>query len=352
MNINIFAPIGGTGYGNASYNIIKSLKRQNHTVSLVPIGRPNIESEDQLKIIQECIDNQLRCSYDSPCVKIWHQFDLLSRVGNGKYYAYPFFEIDTFNDLEKHNLRMPDHLVVSSQWAKEIIEKNDIKKPISIVNLGVDSEIFHPIDVAKRPKNFVFLTIGKWEIRKSHDVVIECFNRAFNDNDNVELWLVTHNPFLNNEQEKEWINLVESSKLRQKIKIFPRLETQKDLAQVISYSDCGLYVSRAEGWNLELLETMAMNKPVIATNYSAHTEYCTPNNSYLVDIVSETKAVDNKWFNGLGHWADIDDKAKDQIIDYMRHIYNNNINTNPSGVETATKFSWDNTANQLIRCIQ
>lgn len=351
MNINFFAPIGGTGYGNAAINIIKALNNK-HDICLTPIGRPNIETQDQHSLIESCIAKQENCDYNAPCVKIWHQFDLLSRVGNGKYFAYPFFEIDTFTNLEKHHLKFADHLIVSSQWAKEIVEKNAIDKPVGIVNLGVDTNIFHPTIVPKKPQNFVFITIGKWEIRKSHDVVIECFNKAFNNNDNVELWMVTHNPFLNEDQEKEWLNLVDSSKLRNKIKVFPRLQTQKDLAQVISYADCGVYVSRAEGWNLELIETMAMNKPVIATNYSAHTEYCTINNSYLVEITSNEKAIDNKWFNGLGNWANINEPAKDQIVDYMRFIYNQNINTNPSGIDTANKFSWENTANQLIRCIE
>ena len=96
---------------------------------------------------------------------------------------------------------------------------------------------------------------------------------------------------------------------------------------------------------------MAMNKPVIATNYSAHTEYCNSNNSYLVDIDSTEKAIDNKWFHGTGNWAKIDDIQKDQIIDYMKYVYTNNISTNQHGLETAQKFTWENSAKALLKCI-
>ena len=48
-------------------------------------------------------------------------------------------------------------------------------------------------------------------------------------------------------------------------------------------ADCGLFPARAEGWNLELLEMMACGKQVIATNYSAHTEFCTKENSILIE---------------------------------------------------------------------
>ena len=49
-------------------------------------------------------------------------------------------------------------------------------------------------------------------------------------------------------------------------------------------TDCGVFPARAEGWNLELLEMMSCNKPVIATNYSAHTEFCDDKNCMLIDI--------------------------------------------------------------------
>jgi MFS family permease len=76
---------------------------------------------------------------------------------------------------------------------------------------------------------------SKWEIRKSHDVIIECFSKAFNDTDNVELWMITNNPFLNEEQEKEWLTIVQQSKLRDKIKVFPRLATQENVASRVAW---------------------------------------------------------------------------------------------------------------------
>jgi glycosyltransferase involved in cell wall biosynthesis len=351
MKINLYSPIGSTGYGNASLNLLKALNKLDIDVCLSLIGSPNIESQENLEVIKKCIHNQETADYNAPCVKIWHQFDLLSRVGNGKYYAYPFFEIDTFNNQEKHHLNFPDHLIVSSEWAKEVVINNGIHKNISVVPLGVDTSIFNAHQPENRPNNFIFITVGKWEIRKSHDIVIECFNKAFSNNDNVELWMITNNPFLTQQQEAEWMNLVESSKLSNKIKVFPRMPSQHNIAEVLSYADCGLYVSRAEGWNLDLLETMAMNKPVIVTNYSAHTEYCNADNSYLVDIDDKELAIDNKWFHGTGNWAKIGNKQIDQIVGYMKYVYENKINSNPEGLKTAKAFSWEHSAEQLLRCI-
>ena len=89
---------------------------------------------------------------------------------------------------------------------------------------------------------------------------------------------------------------------------------------------------------------MAMNKPIIATNYSAHTEYCTNANSFLVDISETEPANDGKWFHGNGNWAKIGEQQFEQIVEYMRYVYKNNIKTNPEGFKTAQNLSWLNTS--------
>jgi len=346
-NLNMICPIGYTGYGIASLNILKNLINK-YDVSLFPVGNPKIDSQEELNIVQQAVNNQETFDYEASCFKIWHQFDLALRVGKGEFTAFPFFELDTFTDREKHHLSYPDKIIVSSQWAKNVITNNGIQTPTYVAPLGVDRKIFDNTKVnneASKDLPYVFITVGKWEIRKGHDLIIECFNKAFEENDNVELWMVTENPFLNEEQTKAWTDMVQSSKLSGKIRLFGRLQTHENLAEVMSYTSCGLFLSRAEGWNLELLEMMSMGKPVIATNYSSHTEFCTKENSYLIDIQETEPAFDNKWFNGEGNWAKITDSHKEQVIEQMRYVYNNNIKTNPGGIETAIKHSWENTTN-------
>jgi len=349
MNIHLMSPIGYTGYGYASINILKELAVDNN-VGLTPIGNPNIESNDEGKIVSHAINLSSMIPYDAPAIKIWHQFDLLNRPGNGKYFTFPFFEVDTFNQKELYNLNFSDEIIVSSSWAKSILEKNKIKKTVHVVPMGVDTTIFDS-NITNATDNYVFVTIGKWEKRKAHDTIIDCFNNAFNENDNVELWMVTYNPFLNKEEENQWLERIEKSKLKNKIKVFPRVSSHKELARLISYTNCGIYISRGEGWNLELLETMAMNKPVIASNYSAHTEYCNDKNSFLVDMPETELAVDNKWFMGTSNWGKISQEQIDQTIAHMINCYKNNIRENPEGVKTANQLSWKNCSDKLVRCI-
>lgn len=354
MSINICCPINNTGYGIASVNILKELAKLDNNISLFPIGQSYANSQEEYDLLLKMMNNS-SSSIDpsAPYVKIWHQFDLLQRHGTGKYFAFPFFELDTFNTLEKLHLSVPHELFVTSQWAKDIISHNNIITKTNIVPLGVDTEIFKfdKYETSKNKDKYIFLNIGKWEIRKGHDILLDLFNEAFPTERDVELWVLaseTTNSYSSKEELDKWKAMYSSSN---RVKLFSGANTHEDIASLISQCDCGIYPSRAEGWNLELLETMAMNKPTIATRYSAHTEFCNDNNCYLVDVAEKEFAQDGKAFIGQGYWAKLGKNQFDQIIEHMRYVYKNRINTNIEGVKTANKFNWANSASQLYRCI-
>lgn len=348
-SININCPINSTGYGITSTNIVKAIHKTGIDIGLFPIGA-NVEanSENDVNLIKSLMSRINNFDYDAPCLKIWHQHDLASKVGNGHYYTFPFFEVDKLTPREIHHLNYSDYIFVASEWAKQILVNNQIVKPIYVAPLGVDLEIFqlkNKIRFAK--ENYVFFHIGKWEHRKSQDFLIQAFNKAFNANDKVELWLLPHNPFLSENETNYWLNMVAQCPLKDKIKVYNRLPTQYHVAEFIDSCDCGVFLSRAEGWNNEIIESMALNKPIIATNYSAHTEYCNNKNSFLVNISETEPANDGKWFHGQGNWAKLDNNALEQSIEYMRNVYDNHTDTNPEGLITAKKYSWDRTA-QII----
>lgn len=351
MSINLYCPINSTGYGIASTNILKALIPKT-PLSFFAIGQPNVNSQEDYDLISSLLLKQENFDANATCLKIWHQFDLAERVGRGKYFAYPFFELDTFSDREKKHLSIPDGIFVSSQWAKDVISQNNIKTPTHIVPLGVNTNIFNQSLFEKPSHNkYVFLNIGKWEVRKGHDVLVDIFLKAFPNEEDVELWVVASehtNSYSSKEQLQEWKNKYSVDK---RIKISTGVSSQLELAHIISQASCGIFMSRAEGWNLELLECMAMNKPTIATNYTAHTEFCNKNNCYLVDIQEKEKAFDGKAFVGQGSWGKIGQKQIDECIDHMRFVYKNRIENNNEGLKTAQYFSWNNSADQILRCI-
>ena len=134
------------------------------------------------------------------------------------------------------------------------------------------------------------------------------------------------------------------------------MQTQQDVAQTIASTNCGIFPSRAEGWNLELLEMMSMGKHVIATNYSAHTEFCNNNNCDLIDITDLEQAEDDMFFKvPTGEWASLDGAPIEQGIEYMKDFYqrwqSDPSISNEEGIKTAQKFSWHSTVQQLKEAI-
>jgi len=346
MNVNLISPICYTGYGVAGQNIVKELFKEGHDVSLWPIGGVSIPEED-VPLFQNVINRQQNYDPNAPCVRIWHQFQLDQFVGRNKRIGFPIFELDRFNQIELHHLANVDRLFVCSKWAKEVLTNNLPGVDTRVVPLGVDQKIFYPSMVSQENQPYVFFNAGKWEKRKGHDILVEIFNKAFEIEDDVELWMMPHNPFLSDKQINEWVKLYRNSKLGSKIHILPPCDTHHGVAGIMRQTDCGIFPSRAEGWNLELLEMMACNKPCITTNYSAHTEFCTKEDTWLVDIEEMESANDGKWFFDQGNWAKIGSAQIDQFVENMRFLYKNKPNGNNS-LEQSKKFTWKNSAQQLI----
>jgi hypothetical protein len=395
MDINITAPFCSTSYGMVALNVVKELTNLGHKVSAFPIG--GIDGNDVPIQFHESLGQSLNNAQyfnpDAPSVRIYHQFDLAQHIGRGKRVGWPIFELDKFSDLELHHLKAQDELIVCSRWAKEVIENNittaGVELPVKVVPLGVDNTIFFPAQFKEKNGPTRFINIGKKELRKGHDFILECFEKAFNLDDNVELWMVWGNRILNYKNEQEsasWTNMYAKSPMKNKIfqqwhidhqnnivkktnytwdqykdelsknQVNEWVPSQNHVAKLLQSADCGIFPSRAEGWNLDLLEAMACGLPVITTNYSAHTEYISNENSYSIKGNGTETAFDGVWFFGQGDWLNIDDASKDGIVAQMQWIHQRKQSGdnlfNQAGVETAKKFTWKNTAETLLRVIQ
>lgn len=351
MIININAPINTTSYGYVSCNIIKELKKLNHDIRHIPIGR-NDPDED---LHSEIKDVLLRWDYsfDAPSIKIWHQHDLGGFYGKGLRIGMPIFELEKFNPIELHSLNNPDELFVCSNWAKNVIHENVPEKigHTHVVPLGVDTSIFKECPLPNSNKT-IFGNFGKFESRKGHDVLPIIFNKAFEKEDDVMLVMMAHNFFLSQDQTNAWIKSFKETKLGDKIIFIDRQKSQSMVYSIMSQIHCGIFPSKAEGWNLEALELLSCGRHIIITNATAHTEFCNNQNSHLIEMNSGyEKAQDVKFFNGEFEWKKFGDNEIDQAVEYMRSIHKKNqegnLKINQNGIETGIRYSWRNSAKTI-----
>ena len=85
---------------------------------------------------------------------------------------------------------------------------------------------------------------------------------------------------------------------------------------------CDVFVSlhRAEGFGLVMAEAMLLETAVIATNWSANTEFMNPDVAFLVDAaITELRSTSFPYLKGT-HWSEPDES---QASNYMRQIYQN-----------------------------
>lgn len=353
--INLIGPPCISGYGLSLINILEQLGDE---VALFPIGMVD-PPEESRGVVRSALDRAKFYDDAAPSVRIYHAFGQAEPVGRGPKVGYPFFEIDPLQPNEVHHANKLDMLLVASGWAADVSRRSGVTVPIRVVPLGVDRRIFHEgIRVTRTDADTVFLNVGKFTLNKGHDFLIEAFNRAFTPRDPVKLLAAGYNVHIGDRGNAHWKDLYEGSPLgvAGKVRVLPRLRTQHDVALLMASSDVGVFPARAEGWNLDLLEMLSCGKPVIATSYSAHTEFCTPENSSLIPVDGLEEANDGIWFHGEGYWAHLGDDQMDFTVEAMRSAHkaklSGDLGVNRAGIETAIEYSWANTVAVLRSTIE
>jgi len=358
MFLNLIAPINPLGYGVVGFNILRSLVLEGHKVSYFPVGNPDISSYGaESDLIEAAMKNSFFYDKDAPCLRIWHQHEMDKFVGSANRIGWPIFELNKFTDRELHQLSSLDTIFVCSQWAADVIKEAKINPPggTHVIPLGVDLDTFFVDDEDRKNRPYwtknstVFINVGKWELRKGHNELCEAFSKAFKPEDDVELWMLNDNPFIGAKGNEDWKRKFISSPMGAKIKILPRQKTQKDLKQIFNHVDFGVFPSHAEGWNLEILELMACGAPCIATGYSGHTEFLTPDSSILIEPTGMESAQDGKWFHGQGEWCSFE---VDQLVECLRHAHDTKqsgkLNPRSETLRSVVEqFTWKNSVKKI-----
>ena len=247
-------------------------------------------------------------------------------------------------------LQQVDKIWVPSTWGRHVMIDNGFSaQQVDVVPEGVDAKLFSPdgprTDAFDKDSGFRFLNIGRYEDRKGTRMLIEAFDAEFGADEPVRLLVSCHN---SHDADFDLRKILRSIAPRHphKLTFIPPFGSFHLLPSL--YRACDAFVSpfRAEGWGLPLVEAMACGLPVIATNYSAPTDFLGDEaykiNHRMVPIEKpyfETVDGDN------GAWAEPD---KDHLRALMREVYENQEIARQRGMRSAARirrdFSWDRAA--------
>jgi glycosyltransferase involved in cell wall biosynthesis len=179
-----------------------------------------------------------------------------------------------------------DEIWAPSLFLKEMYSKYT-NKPVIHMPLSIDTQIKakNDRDYFKLPKEkfifFFMFDFNSYIKRKNPSAVIKAFKKAFPDNDDVVLLFKTHNSHYNTTESTEFRNLL-SQDIR--IRQIDDTLTKQEIYNLLASIDCFVSLHRSEGFGRCLAESMLLEKPVIATDFSGSKDFCNDETAFLVDF--------------------------------------------------------------------
>ena len=174
---------------------------------------------------------------------------------------------------------------LATAYGNSGIDKNKIK----VMPYGVDTDRFSPngpeLNLGER-KGFRFITAFDWSPRKNPNAILNAFLQEFANDEDVELVVKS---YMGNADDntKEKIrndikNLKAINRSNKSIKLITDFIHEDSIASFHRSGDCWINLSRGEGFDLGSIQSMACGVPVVASANTAHNEYMTNADSYLV----------------------------------------------------------------------
>ena len=271
----------------------------------------------------------------------------------GRYkIGYTMLEVDGFPDEWVRQANAMDEVWVPSEFNRHAMQRCGVKRPIHLMPLGVDCNFFSPsIKKHSDPeRDFVFLANLEWGERKAPELLLTVFNDEFRADEPVKLLckIMNRDPGV---VLKEEIRKLELKSRGGRIAFMINLELPYyQLGSLYRSVDCLVSAGRGEGWDMPLMEAMACGLPTIATNWGAHIEFVTTENSFPLEIRGTIPAFAKcPYYSGF-EWADPD---SDHLRHLLRAVYNDREGAcrigQAAAAEMSTDWTWGHTARRMIQ---
>lgn len=231
-----------------------------------------------------------------------------------------------------------DEIIVPSKWCMDIFRESGVKRPMSVVPLGVDTSLYRPdvepVGFSKNLRSYVFLAVFGWSMRKGYDCLLKAFLEEFSSDEDVTLLISSRFFGSTDESKKQFIrndiarvSSMVSNPKKPQVVLFGDVLSEQMMPRLFAAADCYVLFSRGEGFGLPYIEAGACELPVIATRYSGQTDFLTDENSYLVDVDGFSKADRTlamvSYFYENAEFPTLGPKVVEQARHSMRRAFEN-----------------------------
>ncbi len=207
------------------------------------------------------------------------------------------------------------HFVTISNTSFDDLENLGINlKNISIINPGVNSELFHPSIKTKHPSLVYFGGMRPYKRPSETLYLLKELRKEISD---LKLTMIGDGP-----SKHELERLCAELDLRENV-VFTGRISDNEVAKVVASSWLNIHTSVTEGWGISIIEAASAGTPTVA---------------FKVPGVSDS--VENG-FNG----TTVEDGDRKELVDAALNILREPKKWWSSSLEIAKKYSWDRTAN-------
>jgi len=216
--------------------------------------------------------------------------------------------------------------VCSTQTRDSLIRAGSDQTRIKLLPLGVDTELFDPSktealgEIANQ--GFTFLAECTWDFCDGWDLLLKAYLTSFKASDQVCLVLKHDSPYkqsVENVVNQYSAALGVSAQEAPRVLIVGSLISDSLLPRIYKSVNCFVRAARADGLGLGALRAMAMELPVIATNWGAALDFINESCSYPIPVKGLTPvalevAAKAKYLEPGSLWAEPDLEALSALM--------------------------------------
>jgi len=215
----------------------------------------------------------------------------------------------------KMSAKVSDIILTVSEYSKKQIEKHLKVKDVIVMPNGVDSVFFDDYnknEIKEKVKatfgiSDYLIYVSRWEPRKNHHLILKTYIKL-KLYEKYSLVFIGNDTFKNKEYDSIYNQL--NDKIKDKILILKRIDFSEMLL-LLRGANVALYPSRAEGFGIPPLESVAAKIPTICSNATAMSDFTFFEN-YFFDPNSE-KDFEDKLVMVLKK-NDVNIQTKRQVI--------------------------------------
>jgi glycosyltransferase involved in cell wall biosynthesis len=279
-------------------------------------------------------------------------------------------------------------VITSSEFAKKTFEsmnfevKNQqgqtqghlkLTTPIEVLFEGANTDIYKVIE-SNKVKNinldsikedFCYLFVGHWmqgefgEDRKNVGLLIKAFYETFKNKSKKPALILKASggvsSYMDRDELLKKINTIKKSVVANTLPNIYLLHgefTDEEMNELYNHSKVKAMVSltKGEGFGRPLLEFSLSKKPIMTTNWSAHTEFLSKEFTVLMngELKNLHPSVLNEWFVREAQWFNVNPL---EVNHYLKDIFENykkyQNNANRQAFKSKTEFSWDKMVEKL-----